>query len=862
MQRFVCLGIRPLALVLVALAALFGGVPDAHAQREVTSPMTTKRLERLLAVYVVPTPEEAAAIDRLHEAYLADFLAKVNPQIDALRPIAGAPPSPQEFEQFLSDLDRLQAKIVEVEDAFFAGATDVLAEARRPGMQRVREARERQRNVSGFSRMGFDLAGGLGRFVDLADLLARAEIVREVPEASRGDFDALLLAQEQRLLAQSRSFARESRKACEQWFAALEEQRKLQESVINTMLDAAEAGADGGAAEEAVVRARSERMQRMNQMVAEAASGVNRATALNADSNRAALPQFATVLPELLYHRLRGTVARRSMGALDTLVGLMGGHQLHLPGGGLEGLLERLRRDPAITAEMRERLVPIELTWYRESADNIERLAKLTSELNPTTTILSAGDISGGTDEARASIRKIADELSEIDQRAYRAVAAVIGSEHRAVAFTRPRNLAPAAGANGGDTEALAPNMLYSPEVDSAATEVASSQESDGLPSVWTAAHVARILKPLGVSDSSLAVIEGVVEAWTAREWAPKVAALQREFSHTLQTLYVQEADGRLSVDRGKSERLNTLRLQIADAIFAADASLFQDLAASLGLGADSAEMLLLRLERVSFVKAWVSIAGSSVSASSASPSPGAILVRAGLSPEESRAFLENTRDAWQALAAALPSAARALIEYRSRAETAMSPAADDVYYGSSDQLIVQADAAMRAFARRYGELCDVAAAKASEKAEVAASIRRARLSLARPDVYEPSECATGPLESALAINELSAEQRARLEALMAEYAAAYESLSEKIASGPTGTDTNGHGTMEATQQLVEFEQRLRLQRSERTEKARSEARRILGDELASRVRGLESAKAEPLRTRMAQPFGPAAEDD
>jgi hypothetical protein len=237
-------------------------------------------------------------------------------------------------------------------------------------------------------------------------------------------------------------------------------------------------------------------------------------------------------------------------------------------------------------------------------------------------------------------------------------------------------------------------------------------------------------------------------------------------------------------------------------------------------------------------------------------------LVRAGLSPEESRAVLENTRDAWQALAAALPSAARALIEYRSRAETAMSPAAGDVYYGSSDQLIVQADAAMRAFARRYGELCDVAAAKASEKAEVAASIRRARLSLARPDVYEPSECATGPLESALAINELSAEQRARLEALKAEYDAAYESLSEKIACGPTGTDTNGRGTMEATQQLVEFEQRLRLQRNERTEKARSEARRILGDELASRVRGLESAKVEPLRTRMAQPFGPAAEDD
>jgi hypothetical protein len=61
---------------------------------------------------------------------------------------------------------------------------------------------------------------------------------------------------------------------------------------------------------------------------------------------------------------------------------------------------------------------------------------------------------------------------------------------------------------------------------------------------------------------------------------------------------------------------------------------------------------------------------------------------------------------------------------------------------------------------------------------------------------------------------------------------------------------------------IAAFEGKLLLQRTEVTQKARSDARRILGDELAARVRGLVPDEADPAKTRQANRFDPFAEDD
>jgi hypothetical protein len=872
MQRLVFFALRPLALVFAVVAALLASAPAAHAQQPVTPPLTTKRLERLLRVYVAPTPAEEAAIDELHETYLARFRAEIKPELESLPGLfGGALPAREDFENALRELDRVHAKIAEIEKGFFDEATALLAEERRAGMQRVRESRERQRNVTGPSSHVFQNVDGRGVFVDLADLLARDEFIREVPEAARKDFDAFLLAQEQRLLAQSRSFASECRKAHEQWYEAIVEQNQLAMQATEAHLDAAEAGAMGGeaaaAAEEALALARSRLVELPKQRAEENARNASRAVRLNAEANRAAVLQLATILPELSVHRLRAVVAHRSTRTMDLQAAL--GETALLRGfhGDLPALLAMLRRHPGITAEMREAFDPIELAWYREVADNLEKAAKLSYETNLGQYFVDSMRDPGSVDPAvKAAVATLAEEAREADQRAYRAIAAIIGTEKSESVFARQQTVVGAVGAESAGPVTLMPNLAGGLADGAAAAPVVEIDTIGGavyftsLPAAWTAAKIARTLEPLGVSEPSLAVIESVVEDWTAREWDPKVRSLGTELSAVTKSMWVPRADGRFQFDRERTKQACELRLRFVDASFAAEAVLWQELANALGLGMDSAEVLLLRLERVRF------LAGSSSSMfNRENPPPSAILARADVSPEAARAFIDGSRDAWVALAEKLPAGVRSMVEASNRLQLAATPQAAGEFYYAEESLPARESASavlMHRVARKYGALCDDAATNASESAEVSAALRRAYLSLARPDLYNPSDSANAALDAALVLEGITAEQLARLEALKAEYEAVFDSLSERIVIGPANLDLAERGSQQGMEAIAAFEGKLLLQRTEVTQKARSDARRILGDELAARVRGLGPADADAASNPTQMPFGGIRDDD
>ena len=870
MPKPIRLALRPLALMLVAFVAALAlaPAPAAHAQasQAVASPLTTKRLERLLRVYVSPTADEASAIDRLHEAYLTKFRAELDPEIQAVgRSMGGGMPSQQEFEKFLRDLDRLQAKISEADGAFFDSAADLIAEERRPGLQRIREARERQRYLSGFTRMGPMMFGGGGTFVDLADMLAREEYARQVPEAARVQFDAILRTQEQRVLAQSRNYSQEIRKAFDSMYAIMSE---VQESASEP-LDAGDA-----AARAAAMKAQMERMQRMMQRMKELGTEANRVAGLNADANRAAVRQFAAVLPELAYHKLRGDLARRATGAMGMFAGGFGGDGVDPGAGDLATLLARLRRDADVTAEMRERFGPIELAWRRERADNAEQLAELANGLDTTAIMVGGMNADGSANESLQAVQKAVEARGAIDQRAYRAVAEVIGTEKSRLVFSRTTSVADGADGRAPEqAETLAPSLAA---LEQAAEPVEANETSIFVgsaavlasePPVWTATQLARLFKPLGVPDSSLAVLEGVVDGWTKREWEPKVAPLGQQLEELSMSLYSRSATAGDAVagepisfeaNPEKLAKISATRRQVVDAAFAADAALVSELGAALGFDADSAEMLALRLERVRLAAEGTPFGNAQASFAS----PAAILSRANLPPEAARAFIENSRDGWKAFLDSLATDVQAVLVRSERQQKAMQDSQVNQDW-QGFQKVVSANAAEAAvFMRRYSELCDSAAAKTSERPEVVAAIKRARLAVARPDVYNAADCATQQLESALKLDGVGDEQRARLEALKAEYDAVYEMLSEKIAGGAAESDPNDGEAWRAMQERVEAEQKLLFQRNERTEKARSEARRILGDELAARVRGLVPDEADPAKTRQASRFDPFAEDD
>jgi hypothetical protein len=52
--------------------------------------------------------------------------------------MSGGQPTKDQFEKFLRDLERIQAKLADADNQFLASATELVAESRRGGMQRVR----------------------------------------------------------------------------------------------------------------------------------------------------------------------------------------------------------------------------------------------------------------------------------------------------------------------------------------------------------------------------------------------------------------------------------------------------------------------------------------------------------------------------------------------------------------------------------------------------------------------------------------------------------------------------------------------------------------------------------------------------
>jgi hypothetical protein len=143
----------------------------------------------------------------------------------------------------------------------------------------------------------------------------------------------------------------------------------------------------------------------------------------------------------------------------------------------------------------------------------------------------------GAPNESVAALQAAQSEGEEIDQRAYRAVADVIGSEKRRQVFSTRTTLE--------EDSKVASSILrpiFAP-TDAALSEEKELSDEPGYmgsaaalssePPQWSAAQVARLFRPLGASESSVAVIEGVVEDWSAREWNAKVGPLGREIKAT-----------------------------------------------------------------------------------------------------------------------------------------------------------------------------------------------------------------------------------------------------------------------------------------------------------------------------------------
>ena len=845
--------IAPVLAALATTAAVLLTTATASAQlgQLVGAPLTTKRLERLLRVYVDPTPEEAKALDGVHEAYLDRFRVELDPEIQALsRSTPTGMPSREEFEKFLRDLERLEAKIAEADKAFFDSAAALVAPERRGGIERLRSARERQRELGGFSRMGSMMFGGGGSFVDLADLLSRERTVQLVPPDLRPQFDAMLVEQERRTLAQAKTYGGSVRKSMSKIYDIM---ARAQSAGLGDVDIPAGADEGGGNAEEvaAAAQAAQAQMASMMQSLRELGEEPRKTVFANFEANRSAIRQFGSVLPEIEIYRLRAEISEKSVGMLGAMMVM---DVAVSPAGDVSTVIRRVRRDATIGPDVKAALGPIELEWRRERADHAEKLADVALSMD-----LSAMMMGGANGDPMAAMRPLqerAEKGEEIDRRAYAALVALLGEETSVRYVSKGESPGP-----GGGT-------IYFPVTAPAETE----SETDGEASTWeagftsmydtpvatSARDVAKALRAVGVEPPGVEVLEAVVEAWKVREWDAKVEPIGKDLFEQRRLLYLPSEDGQSRRNDAAAASLQNALRRLAEAMIAADAALCADLVTALDLKPNGAESLLLRLDRLRLLSE-----GMSYGRERTIPTPMKVVTLARVDGPTARALLENSAASWNALADELPALLKAAVDQLAERDALQANLRESADFERYSALMARHGRANQELTERVRGVFRAAIDAATDDPARRTAVWRGYLAVENPSVYNPSESALRQLDDAIALGDLSIEQRGRLDALRAEYEAAYLSLSEKIVEQSAGMVAGGdpEGWREY-QERAEAVEKIRFQRNERTEKARSEARRILGDELASRVRGLVPDEADAPSARGMEGFNPFRDDE
>lgn len=829
---------RAVPVLLATLAILAAAVPArpaaAQSARDVAAtPITSRFLVRQLRAFVGPTEAESAAIDALHERYLEKFRAELDPEITALTDsLSGRMPTKQEFDAFLRNMDRVAARIAEADDAFVASATQLVAEERRAGFERVREARERARALMGVGRLGAMMFGSGANFVDLPELLVRCEPLAE----RRVDYTAFLEDLSRRTLAQSRAHASSLRTGISRFFDAMQ-----------PVMAAAETRAANGKPPT------DEELGQAQQAYFDAMSAVGeanrRGVRANFDMNRAALARVGEFFDEPTALDIREEVVRRVLNE-GTMLPFGLGKRLDL-----EALGDRLARDERVPTELRARIAELVLAWRRDHVARAEAWTSVAVSRDGQQAELMGGpeDLDdGGEEAARAGMRASAEK-------ALAQIAALIGS--LAEEYTAKVELA-----DGG--ERLVVRLPKKPDTgggdddDAGGAPAAPSwvfrgfAASGEIPQNLDSSVAVRVARVLGVEGVDPGVLDAIASKYRDDEWEPAMAPLRERIANAQQNLHSATEDGRLMTDMTRLAELRAARLEAARRLFELDERQIVALSGVLGLGADHPFALLMRLERIGAI-------GSRPSGNQTAllVPPSGVLASASLDGATAATIVEAARPTLASIAESMPSLLQAALERAHRmseAEVGFSSRDQQTVVDSSQRYRETIGANQRADAdlvSRLGRALEDAAQVAGGD-ELREKVRRARMREVHPDAYRIEDGLDREFAAVGRLPDLSPDALGAVEALRAEYEAIFDKMSEQLIA-PAFDIIPGDGSPEAwrdyARRMEEIE-RVRFKRTEFVDKIRAALARAIGPAQAARVPGLvrESAGVEARRARMA----------
>ena len=692
-------------------------------------------------------------------------------------------------------------------------------------MQRVREARERQRLLAGIVRFAPMMLGGGAGFTDLPARAIREEYFGRVSAENREAFDAALRSQEQRTLSQARAYNADVRKALVGFFDIMTEMRQAMTA----------AGADPSNPDMAAM----EQQQRaMMEKLTALGTDIRKSVKSNFEANRAGAAALAALLPEAVGLGLRLDVA-------DATVNSVGFASNNISRTRMRSLGGRIERDPDIAAEAKSEIARVLSNWMREQAQANEKLAEVMLDAPGREGMFGMSGESEAVTAARKSARDVGDA-------ALKSISAKLGDKAGmyVATFTGYEE-------DGTEREyyrvASAPKLAESDANADAMAQADAQRRSaflDGnayfAPDALTAADVVRIGRVVGLDSTAQSVVEAIVEGWKTTQWDAQMQSMADRMEDLGQKRVSTDGSGAIIYDEAATRAYEDLRVQVAALTFELDEKLYADLASALGLASDDALLTLLRLERsdLAVSRAAVGYGGTSMGM----PLPLArTLAAASVDPAVARAVLDGAKAELGAIAKALPARVRERMElnrktrqveqvFATRDQAAVERASRE--YG---ELLLKAQGDDRAFGESIMKAyLDAFEAHAGD-AETVSAVRRELLRGAYPDIYKRTETAQPQLDAAARLPALSEDQRARIAALSAEYEAVYDKLSSEMAkpSGMPMTGAMDEAGWAEYQKRAEAIEKARFNRKERTEKALAELRRLLGAENAALVPGL-----------------------
>lgn len=212
---------RFVALVLAVVVSCAQSARAQGTSGQVPEPISTADLRRLLDRYVHPTKAQWDSVESLHDDYREAFRQLREGEIEKFLKEMGAlqgsgMPTRSAVEEFMRKYERVTKRIEQLDSTLLEGVSAIVGDEKRVGVGRAKDARARQRDLSGGITAG--MSGGT---VDLSEITLDA---LESSETDRAAIDPVLVSYEQRVTSLSHTLGDDSRRMILDFSKELEKQ--------------------------------------------------------------------------------------------------------------------------------------------------------------------------------------------------------------------------------------------------------------------------------------------------------------------------------------------------------------------------------------------------------------------------------------------------------------------------------------------------------------------------------------------------------------------------------------------------------------------------------------------------------------